>query len=281
MSEINKMHNRGSNSSFVKKWVLASEQTIFGIRGSSIDRSKLILRDIPARIKDETPTLNQFGYMKEELDEYSREFLEVASRSDKPVLEIGTAYGWVALQVLKRGATLIANDISEEHLSILLKNTPKDYLDKLFLIPGAFPRKVNLPDESVSAVLASRVFHFLKGMSVEEGFRKIYKFLVPGGRFYFTACSFYHYSVREKMYNVFSDRISQGRKWPGIIYNQRENAPDHAPYVQDIFHVFDIPQFEKLLPKHGFRIDRISLFDYPNDTDSNGKGHVGFVATKV
>lgn len=280
MRETNTQLNMLTND-VMKKDLLLGEQTVFGIKGNSIDRSKLVLHDIPARIKDEIPTLNQFGYMKEELDEYSRDFLEYASKTDKPVLEIGTAYGWVALQALERGATLIANDVSEEHLSILLHNTPEDDLNKLFLIPETFPQQVNLPDASVSAVLASRIFHFLDGIEIEKGLEKIYNFLIIGGKFYFTACSYYHYSVKEKMLNTFNEGISQGIKWPGLILNQRASAPDHAPYVQELLNVFDIPQLEALLPKHGFIIDRISLFDYPNDTDSKGKGHVGFVATKV
>ncbi len=280
MRETNTQLNMLTND-VMKKDLLLGEQTVFGIKGNSIDRSKLVLHDIPARIKDEIPTLNQFGYMKEELDEYSRDFLEYASKTDKPVLEIGTAYGWVALQALERGATLIANDVSEEHLSILLQNASEHNLSSLSLLPAEFPGQVNLPDESIAAVLASRIFHFLDGSRVEEGLGKLHRFLMPGGKLYFTACSFYHYSVKEKMLNTFNERISQGIKWPGLILNQRASAPDHAPYVQELLNVFDVPQLEALLPKHGFIIDRISLFDYPNDTDSGGKGHVGFVATKV
>ncbi len=282
MSKINTTTIDGfTNNSFEKNELLLGDQTAFGIKGDSINRSKLILRDIPVRIKDEIPTLNQFGYMKEELDEYSKEFLEFASKSEKPVLEIGTAYGWAAMQALKKGGTLIANDISEEHLAILLKNTPEDCLSRLFLLPAAFPCDVKLPDASVSAVLASRIFHFLEAIEIEKGLDKIYNFLVSGGKFYFTACSYYHYSVKDKIQHVFSNRGSYDKKWPGIIVNQKENAPDHAPYVQDFLHVFDVSQLEDLMPQHGFRIDKISLFDYPNDTDSAGKGHVGFVATKI
>lgn len=275
------MINESSNNSFVKKVVIVEEPTAFGIKANSVDRSKLVLRDIPERIKDEIPTLNQFGYMKEELDEYSREFIECASKADRPVLEIGTAYGFVAMQALEKGATLIANDVSEEHLSILLQNTLEDNLSRLYLLPAEFPGQVNLPEKSIAAVLASRIFHFLDGATIEEGLKKLHRFLIPGGKLYFTACSFYHYSVKEKMLAVFNDRVKKGIKWPGLVLNQKVIAPDHAPYVQDLLHVFDIPQIEELLPKHGFKIDRISLFDYPSDTDSQGRGHVGFVATKV
>lgn len=276
---IKLMHITGNTK--IAKTISLGESARFGIRADTIDRFNITLKATPSKIKDEIPTLNQFGYMKMELDEYSREFLETASDSNEPVLEIGTAYGWLVLQALGKGATVIANDISEDHLSILLSKVPEEYLSRLFLIPTSFPYDLELPVNSISAVIASRIFHFLDGICIEDGLRKVYNFLKPGGKFYFTACSLYHYSVGPTMADKFNYRVAEGIKWPGLILDQRTNAPDHAPYVQDLLNVFDIPQLERLLPEHGFRIDRISLFDYPNDTDSGGKGHVGFVATKI
>ena len=67
-----------------------------------------------------------------------------------------------------------------------------------------------------------------------------------------------------------------------VITNQKEIAPEHADYIQDYFHVFDIPQLAKLLPNHGFKINKIKLFDYPSDVYSeHNEGHIGFIATKI
>ena len=55
----------------------------------------------------------------------------------------------------------------------------------------------------------------------------------------------------------------------------------HKEYVEPFLNVFDIPQLESLLIAHGFQIDKISLFSYPEDTASGDIGHIGCVATKI
>ena len=82
--------------------------------------------------------------------------------------------------------------------------------------------------------------------------------------------------------SAFKEKENAGEKWPGVITNQRTSSPMHAPYVQNYLNVFDIKQWEDLLPKHGFKIEKIKLFDYPSDIYSeNNEGHIGFVATKI
>jgi polyketide synthase PksJ len=252
-----------------------------GTLASTLDLSKIELKNIPDRIKDEIPTLNQFGYMKEELDEYSEEFILNSKNAKNPVMEIGTAYGYVSLKVLEQGARLIANDISQEHLDHLVSKTTKDKLKNLSIINAAFPGDVDLPKNSLDSLLISRVIHFFDGITIERALDKIHDWLIEGGSLYLTSCSIYHYAVKHSMPEKYNALRSDDIYWPGIIENQKTMAKDHAPFVRDLFHVFDIPQLEELLPKHGFKIERISLFDYPDDTDSGGKGHVGFKATKI
>ncbi len=91
----------------------------FGICASSIDRSKLRNHAKPDQVRDEIPTLNQYGYMKFEFEHYTESFVQHAKIATKPVLEIGTAYGWVAHKVLETGAMMVACDLSNEHLEVL------------------------------------------------------------------------------------------------------------------------------------------------------------------
>ncbi|PCJ28929.1 MAG: hypothetical protein COA94_03345 [Rickettsiales bacterium] len=260
---------------------LAAVEGEFGIHASSVDISKLAEVVIPDQIKDEIPTLNRMGYMKTAVDSYSQEFIDYASKSDLPVLEIGCAYGFVAGRVLENGGNIIATDLSAEHLAILLKKTNQEHLERLHLYEGSFPDNVDFPKKSVGAILISRVLHFLRGEVVEEGLDKMHGWLSDGGKLYFTAVSPYHVAFKEKFLPSFQERSRAGDKWPGVIENLWEIAPQHKEYVHEFLNIFDIPQLEGLLPKHGFTLDRISLFDFPNDTDSAGKGHVGFAATKV
>lgn len=255
--------------------------TEYGIKASSIDIDLIPSHEKPNQIRDEIPTLNRFGYMKFEWDEFCKEFVDYAKVNGGPVLEIGPAYGWVTHKALEQDITVIAADISKQHLEVLIKDAPSDKLDKLYVYHGFFPDEIELPRESLSAVLASRILHFLEGEDIEKGLDKIHSWLKPNGKFFCSNCSIHHYSVNEKMLNIYKERKSKGDKWPGLIRNQRELAPEHAPYVEDLFHPFDIEIFENILPKHGFKIEKIKLFDYPSDIYSNNIGHIGFIATKI
>ena len=83
------------------------------------------------QLRDELVVSNNFGYMKMATDEYTDMFIKGATTSDVPVLEVGSAYGYVAQKVLKGGGKLTALDVGERNLEVLLKQTPKEYLKNL------------------------------------------------------------------------------------------------------------------------------------------------------
>ena len=68
--------------------------------------------------------------------------------------------------------------------------------------------------------------------------------------------------------------------WPGRVEHNKKLAGDLAPYVPDSILVFDVEELTLLLPQYGFKVDKIKRFDYKIN-DSDGKGHVGLVATKI
>ncbi len=255
-------------------------KTELGYRASEINRDLLMPKDLPKQIRDEIPTINKFGYMKEEFDEFTFEFVDYASKTNGIVLELGTAYGWVAHKALENGAQIIANDASQEHLSILLQNAPQNYLANLYLYPAFFPNEINFADETLAAVLSSRMFHFLDGEAIDIGLKKIYKWLKPSGKLFFVAVTPQNYTLKQTFLPIYESRRRERDAWPGIVLNMREQAKEHAPYLTDFLHVFDAQQLEELLPKYGFKIEKIKLFDYQNN-DSEGKGHIGFIASKI
>ena len=202
------------------KQYLNQETAKLGIPATIIDTDKLVISKIPAQIRDEIPTLNRMGYMKMHLDEYTQDFVDYATRSKELVLEIGCAYGFVVQEVLKNGGNIIASDLSEEHLRVVLSNTPKEHLERLYLYPAYFPSDLVLPKESLGAVLTSRILHFLDGDEMAKGLSKIYQWLKKGGKFYFTAVTPYHESIREGFESIYRDRVAKKEEWPGIIENQ-------------------------------------------------------------
>jgi ubiquinone/menaquinone biosynthesis C-methylase UbiE len=252
------------------------------IPASSIDIESLQVHKKPEQVRDEIPTLNKFGYMKFELEEFSKDFLNYAKQSKNTVLEIGPAYGWLAHKALEAGAKIVVADISAEHLQVLLKDAPKDKLNNLSVIRGAFPDEINLLPKSFEVILASRVFHFLEGNEIEKGLDKIHNWLIKNGKLICTNCSIYHSSVKNQMLKTFEKRIENGDKWPGIARSIEELDPVHNDYSKNFLNCFYKEQLEALLPKHGFKIEKIKYFDYPSDPwpDEN-KGHIGFIAKKV
>jgi SAM-dependent methyltransferase len=258
-----------------------SKKTNFGYPAASIDQSDLLVKKVPEQIQDEIPTMNRMGYMKVDLDEFSEEFIGYSVDSDGLVLELGCAYGFVVQKVLKAGGQIIASDLSREHLTVLIKDVPKKLLKNLYLLPGYFPDDINFPRESLSAVLTSRMLHFLDGDTIERGLRKIYNWLIPNGKLFFISVTPHHAALRDSFLEKYLARVLNGEEWPGVIENQWEINPTNKEYVEPYLNVFDVAQLEELLPKYGFKIEKIGLFDYPYDVDSDGKGHIGFVATKV
>ncbi|MDG1437082.1 MAG: methyltransferase domain-containing protein [Rickettsiaceae bacterium] len=255
--------------------------TPLGIAANSIDLSTITDHKKPNQIRDEIPTLNQYGYMKSELEFFSTSFLESAKNAKKPVMEIGPAYGWLTHQALKVGAKVVSVDICKEHLEAVVIDAPKEYLDNLYIYQGKFPDEVIFQSESFDSIMASRILHFLEGEDFEKGLGKIWNWLIPGGKFIATNCSIFHSCVKGKMSKIFQERIKNNEPWPGMAtYNDFDSV--HDEYAASFLNCFYKEQLEELLKKHGFRIETINYFDYPTDSwPDEGKGHIGFVATKI
>ena len=63
-----------------------------------------------------------------------------------------------------------------------------------------------------------------------------------------------------------------------------DNVPSVAPispYVPEFIHAFDVEGLSKVLPEHGFKVEKVGLFNYPDDTTAGDTGHIGFVAQKI
>lgn len=220
--------------------------------------------------------------MKFEFEEFSKALVDYAKEATRPILEIGPAYGWLAHKALRAGAKMVVADISAEHLEVLLKDAPKDKLNNLSVIRGAFPDEINLLPNSFEIILASRILHFLEGNQIEKGLDKIHNWLIKDGQFICTNCSIYHSSVKNQMLKTFKKRIEEGDKWPGIARSIEELDPVHNDYSKNFLNCFYKEQLEALLPTHGFKIEKIKYFDYPSDPwPDDNKGHIGFVASKI
>jgi polyketide synthase PksJ len=258
-----------------------SKKTDLGVKAIELDLNKLTDTQMPIDGRYGVPVLNKQGYVRTTKNEYTDAFIELSKTATKPVLEIGCAYGHVVKQVLNLGAEIVASDLSVEMLEILVRDCPKEHLNNLHVYPGRFPDEVNFKKESFSGVLASRIMHFLDDTDFDLGLKKIRDWLIPGGKFYFTGVSVHKTYVRDNFLETYKENVKKGLEWAGMVENQLKFAPQHTGTAPEFIHVFDVPELEAILNSRGFKVDRISLFDYPDDLTSENKGHIGFVATKL
>jgi hypothetical protein len=117
-----------------------AEDTPFGI--SAVRDDLLIEGDlqVPEPEADgKIATLNQTGFMTPDQNPYNMQFIEFASKSKYPSLDVGAAYGITVAPTLQRGGTIIANDIDERHLLLLRESIPPELRPRLILNKRRFP----------------------------------------------------------------------------------------------------------------------------------------------
>ncbi len=133
-------------------------------------------------------------------------------------MEIGAAYGVATLPAIARGARVVANDLDLAHLDELRARC--EHPERLTLLPGRFPRFVRWPGETLDAILASNVLHFLTGPQLAKGVESFAHWLKPGGRVYVVAATPYLAPFAEFV-PEFERRKAAGLPCPGWIENAR------------------------------------------------------------
>lgn len=228
---------------------------------------------------DYVPTLNEMGYMTTYIDEYATSFIEYAKGSSAPVVDLGVAYGVTTMQLLKVGATVIANDLDERHLHALMKKLSAEENSRLKLLPGKLPEVYKLEDSSVAGVLALRCFHFLTPEEVDVLLTKIHRSLKPGGKFVITTETPYVRSL-VNFAPTFQQRRIKKELWPGVIEDFKKYGRPNAP---EYINLFDEEVLTRELKKHHFEIEKISYISryyFPKEVKLDGKESIGAIAVK-
>lgn len=228
-------------------------------------------------------TLNKMGYMNTEPEFYNEAFIDFAGQCLDPCLEIGTAYGKTTIAALKKGATMIANDLSKDHLDIVLQNTPETLRNNLTLMPGAFPDALSIEDNRLGAVLSSRMLNFLDPETLPSSIDKIFKWIRPGGKFFVLVSSPYMGNFKEFVPHYLAAR-AQNKLWPGLLKDMANTVPERAGDLPPFMNLLDIEDIALLLVNSGFHIEHIGYSPvssrYPSDVRFDGREHVGAIAVK-
>jgi SAM-dependent methyltransferase len=232
-------------------------------------------------------TLNQMGYMTSSIDPYSQEFVTFAAQNcgpkvGKPALDIGAAYGVATLEALRAGAQVIANDIEPKHLEILKSRASNLNQTNLILKPGAFPNGLELPEESIGALLICRVLHFFNGPQIENAAAQIFKWLTPGGKVFVVAETPYLKNF-QTFIPTYEARKKDRHPWPGFIDNVQAIAPDRGVALPPTIHFLDPEILTRVFTQAGFVVEKSEVFarpDFPLDLQLDGRESVGLIARK-
>lgn len=133
-------------------------------------------------------TKNNYGNIVIDNGYFMNLFRENVTAADK-ILEIGSARGLETMQMLLRGATVTAVDISEADMLKAKKYIASATRDpsvrsRVKYVLEAFPKGDYAHSEYDKAIM-SHVAHYLTGPELREGIGKIFAALKPGGQFFF------------------------------------------------------------------------------------------------
>ncbi|BDC51232.1 hypothetical protein F183_A35480 [Bryobacterales bacterium F-183] len=229
------------------------------------------------------PTRNRTGWSSNQLNEVSEMFVDFCASATLPVLDIGAAYGVATIPALATGATVIANDAEMGHLRILKDNAPPQDRRRLILMGGKFPRHVHLAEESLAAVHASNVLHFLTGPQLANAAASIAHWLCVGGKLFIQASTPWQKPF-ESFVPEFEKRLAEQAEWPGWIEDAHQRF-DHPKISQipNAIHLLDPETLSKTFTTEGLEIERCWLYsrrDLAKGMKLDGRESLGLVAIK-
>ena len=225
------------------------------------------------------PTLNNTGWMTEEMDAYSLDFTRYAGTVAGEVLDIGCAYGIATLAALDHGARVCACDIEPRHLEILDARVPDDARSRYRSLPGALP-DTDFPSARFAAVLAARVVHFLNGADIETTVGKMYDWLEPGGRLYLVADSPYTGPWAQHAAD-YERRKAAGDRWPAYFDDYASFLSPGTDPAQhpDFINPLDPDILTRVCEERGFEVISAEFLS-GSTRHARGREHAGVIARK-
>ena len=235
----------------------------FGILLSSLDLTKIPNVEMPPPADDgRIPVYNGNGYATLDLEPLSEEFINYSSQIKEPVLDAGAAYGLTTIHALKKGATVICNEIEQKQLDYIahIKSITDEEKKRLYLKVGSII-DIDFPSNSIGAIHISRVMHFFNPKQVEKFFEKAFNWLVPNGRCYIVTMSQYHYANPHGFSEKYNQDIKNGVEWPGMINDYKFKNEDY------VLHAICPFVMMRVASKYGFTCKKIELWGGPKDDD--------------
>jgi SAM-dependent methyltransferase len=222
------------------------------------------------------------GFGSGTLDPISKEFIKFSEHSLDPALDIGAGFGIATLGAILNGANVFATDLDSRHLEEIKANCPKDLLHKLTTVPGSFPEETLFENQKFTAILASRVFHFFDGPTLENAFKECFRILKPEGKLFVVFDSPYKRHWLEFL-PEFEEKLALKERWPGFTNKLREFEKDRVEHLPEYINFMNKEILTGRLCEAGFIIEKamyIARTDYPETSQLDGRENVGVIAIK-
>ena len=226
------------------------------------------------------PCLNGRGFMEQDLNNISKSFVEESSELEGLSLDVGCAYGIASIAALKKGSKVLASDMDQAHLDILLKETPEELKDNLTTKLGTLPN-IDFKNESFIAIHCSRCLHFLTPNELIETLRNMYNWIQPGGRIYLITDTCYSGPWKNYL-PEFEKKLEAGDPFPGFIENVLDCLPiprlpkGMTPHMNCL----DPDTLSRECKSAGFEIITSKYFGPSRASSNYGKDHAGIIAIK-
>jgi ubiquinone/menaquinone biosynthesis C-methylase UbiE len=255
------------------------------------------MKNMPKPNKDgRINTLNDMGAMTPELDPITTKFLEfinVTNKAEVISLEIGAAYGNVALAALKISKVkYVANDIDPRHLEILKERVDEccaNNTNNLSLIAGDFP-EIDFDNQLFDAILIARVLHFFSPQKMIKSIEKLYELLSPNGCVYVIGISPYVKRFASFI-PEYEKLLKTGVAWPGYVESLQEYADPvvtgkelYDKLKNKPFNFFSANLLKAQFKFYGFEVieaNEYSLSYKSAEWELDGRENVGIIACKA
>jgi len=231
------------------------------------------------------------GWISASLGPVSSAFVEFcktgACAAASPALDLGAGHGLASEAAWRAGACVIANDLDTtelERLASRLRQANGDVeAQRLRILSGRFPRELQFEPESLGAVHASNVFHFLTGNQLALGMSKIARWLRPGGRLFVQAATPFQ-APFVAFVPEYEQRVASGEKWPGWVEKigaySRHRLLGQMPRS---VHLLDKEVLTRVCAVAELNVERAWFYrreDLPVSLHWDGRESVGLIARK-
>ena len=226
------------------------------------------------------PCLNGRGFMEKDLNGISTRFVDESAKLEGISLDVGCAYGIATLAALKGGSEVVACDMDQAHLDILLKETPEIDKQRLTTKKGTLPG-VDFKSQSFVAIHCSRCLHFLVPEELKLTLEKMHSWLQPGGKIYLITDTCFS-GPWKKYLPEFDRSKAEGDPFPGFIEDALQCLPvsklpkGMTPHMNCL----DPDTLARECKLAGFEIIEADFLGPARSEAKYAKDHAGIIAIK-